>query len=161
MAAGAERTCDKVVAGGTGWARWCLVDWVVPHLCVDKLGGATREWERPSIPVFQREEIKPQNIWPKKPVGTAVRLGETPSLTREFIRETHRILEYTQTHPPGNQHQKGPICLSVAGGVTESEFRAEQAALFPPWPLPHIQCHNAVKWVALPWKIPKAPSLIM
>ena len=30
------------------------------------------------------------------------------------------------------------------------------AALFPLWPLPQRQCHNAVKRVALPWRIPKA-----
>ena len=41
--------------------------------------------------------------------------GETPSLTGEFIGETHRVLECTQTHPPGSQRQKGPVCLWVAG----------------------------------------------
>ena len=41
------------------------------------------------------------------------------------------VLELTQTHPPGNQHQKGPIYLWVAEKVTESWPRAEQAALFP------------------------------
>ena len=81
--------------------------------------------------------------------------GETPSLTGEFVGETHRVLECTQTDPHGNQHQKGPICLWVAGEVTESLQRAEQAALFPLRPLrplPNIQCHNAMMmWVALPW----------
>ena len=28
--------------------------------------------------------------------------------------------------------------------------------MFPLWPLPQRQCHNAVKRVALPWRIPKA-----
>ena len=37
--------------------------------------------------------------------------GKIPSLTGEFIGETHRVLEYTKTHPPRNQHQKDPICL--------------------------------------------------
>ena len=64
--------------------------------------------------------------------------GETPSLTGEFVRETHRVLECTQTHPPRNQHQKGAICLWVVGKVTESQPRAEQAALFPLRSLPHI-----------------------
>ena len=40
-----------------------------------------------------------------------VLVGETPRLTGELIEETHRVLECTQTHPPRNQHQKGPICL--------------------------------------------------
>ena len=43
---------------------------------------------------------------------------------QQFIGETHRILECTQAHPPGNQHQKGPICLWVAGEMTESHPRA-------------------------------------
>ena len=81
--------------------------------------------------------------------------GESPSLTGEFIGETHRVLEHTQTHPPGNQHQKGPICLWVAGKVTESHLRAQLVALFPLVPLPHIYYHNAVTWVAPPWQIPK------
>ena len=38
-----------------------------------------------------------------------------------------------------NQHQKGSICLWVAGEVTESPSRAEKVALFTLWPLPHIQ----------------------
>ena len=33
-------------------------------------------------------------------------MGETPSLIGEFVGETHRVLECTQTHPPGNQHLK-------------------------------------------------------
>ena len=57
-------------------------------------------------------------------------VGETPSLTREFIGETHRVLEHTQPHPPRNQHEKGPIFLWVVGEVTESWPRAKKAALF-------------------------------
>ena len=47
--------------------------------------------------------------------------GETPSLTGEFVGQTHRDLVHTQTHPPVNQHQKGPICLWVEREVTESQ----------------------------------------
>ena len=72
-------------------------------------------------------------------------VGKTPSLTGEFTGETHRILESTQTHSPGNQHQKGPIGLWVAGEVTENQQRTEQVALFPLRTLPHIQHHNPVK----------------
>ena len=57
--------------------------------------------------------------------------GETPSRTEEIVGETHRVLECTQPHPPGNQHHKGPICLWVAGEVTESQPGAKQVALFP------------------------------
>ena len=70
-------------------------------------------------------------------------VGETPSLIGDCISETHRVLECTQTHPPRNQHQKGPICLWVAGEVTESWLRAQQVALFPLEPLPHKQHHSA------------------
>ena len=75
-------------------------------------------------------------------------VGETPSLIGEFMRETHRVLEHTQAHEPRNQHQKGPICLWVAGEVTKSQPPALQAALFPFGSLPLIQHHNAAKWVA-------------
>ena len=75
--------------------------------------------------------------------------GETPSLTREFVGEPHRVLERTQTHLSGNQHQKGPISLWVAGEVTESQLRAEQAALFSLGPHPNIWGHKAV--VVPPW----------
>ena len=77
--------------------------------------------------------------------------GETPSLTGEFVGETHSVLEHTQTHPPGNQHQKGPIWLWVAEEVTENRQREEQAALLPLRPLPYIQRHNKLRCVALPW----------
>ena len=86
---------------------------------------------------------------------------ETPSLTGEFIGETHRVLEATQTHPPGNQHQKSPICLWVVGEVTESPLRAQQVTLFPLGPLTHRQHHKALTWIAPPSKIPKAPPLTM
>ena len=75
---------------------------------------------------------------------------EIPSLTGEFVGETHRVLECTQTHQPRNQHQKDPICLWVAEEVTESQLRAKQVSLFPLRPLPHIQWHNAVTWGARP-----------
>ena len=70
-------------------------------------------------------------------------VGETPSLTGEFFGETHGVLEHIQTHPAGNQHQKGPICLWVVEEVTESWQRVEQAGRFPLVPLPHVQRHKA------------------
>ena len=63
---------------------------------------------------------------------------ETPSLTGEFVGENYRVLEHAETHPPGNQHQKGLICLWVVVDVTESQLRAKQAALLPLCLLPHI-----------------------
>ena len=61
---------------------------------------------------------------------------ETPSLTGEFVGETHRVLECTQNHPPWNKHQKGVIGLWVEEEVTTSQLRTEQAALFPLGPSP-------------------------
>ena len=71
-----------------------------------------------------------------------VLVGETPRLTGEFTGETYVVLEHTETHPPGYQHHKGPICFWVAREVTESWPRAEQRALFPLGPLLHTvpQC---------------------
>ena len=50
--------------------------------------------------------------------------GKNPALKSVFliwVRETHRVLDCTQTHPPGNQHQKGPVCLWIAGEVSGSQ----------------------------------------
>ena len=58
-------------------------------------------------------------------------VGETASLTGESVGGTHRVLEHIQTHSPRYQHQKGPICLWVAGEVTESGVKSEQVTLFP------------------------------
>ena len=80
-------------------------------------------------------------------MGIEAAAGKSPSLTGEFVGETHRVLERAQNHLPGNQHQKGPICLWVAEEVTESWQRAEQAPLFPLGPLPDIQLLNAVRGV--------------
>ena len=80
-----------------------------------------------------------------------VAAGGIPSLTGELVGETYRVLERTHTHLLGTQHQKGPICLWVAGEVTENRQRAEQVPLFPFRSLPHVKCHNVGLWVALPW----------
>ena len=47
---------------GGGEARWWLADQVVPHTCADKLGGTTREQDKPRNPRFQCAETKPQNL---------------------------------------------------------------------------------------------------
>ena len=105
-------------------------------------------------------KLKPQNLWWEKPVGVAA-VGEATSLTGEFIGKTHGVLEHTQTHTSRNQQRKGPICLWVVGEVIESGLRTKQVVLFPLGPLPHIQYHNAARWVPLPWQISKAPPLTM
>ena len=96
------------------------------------------------------QETKASKPLAEKYVGIAVP-GETASLTGEFVGETNQVLECTQTYPPGNQHQKGPIYLWVVGEVTEILRRAEQMELFSQGPLPHTQNHNVAMWVVPPW----------
>ena len=101
----------------------------VPRLCADKLGGKSGDPEKLHNSGFQCRKRKPLPV-AVKPVGVVV-VGETPSLTRDVVGETHRVLECTQTHLPKSQYQKGPICLWVVEEVTESRSRARQVALFP------------------------------
>ena len=56
---------------------------------------------QPRVPAWGNKASKPQI----ESVVSVVSLGDTPNLTGEFIGETHRILEHTQTHLPRNQHQ--------------------------------------------------------
>ena len=107
-----------------------------------------RKITQPRVPVQGNKASKPVTV---KTWGGGLRQQKTPSLTGEFVGETHRVLEPTKTHPHGNQHKKGPICLWVEEKVTENQLRIEQAALFPLRPIPHIQCQKAVTWVAPPW----------
>ena len=43
QAARVERAGGKAAVGGLGHVRQKLVEWAVPHLCVDKPGGTTGE----------------------------------------------------------------------------------------------------------------------
>ena len=138
MGSWVERTWGKVEAGELGQARWRLEDWVVLRSCADTLGGTTGERYRPRNPGFQCGEIKPESLWLKAPVGVEAAARGTPRLTGEFIGKTHRVLEHTQTHPPGNQHWKGTIWLWVAGEVTENWQRARASApVTSQTPFPH------------------------
>ena len=84
-------------------------------------------------------------------MGVGAAVGETHSLMGEVVGKTHRGLECAQAHPLGNQHQRGPLGLWVAGEVTESWQRVEQVPLFPLRSLPHVQRDSTVMWVAPPW----------
>ena len=168
------QTSRRGRVGQMGWrgvvARWSLEDWMgeavkmddrmVPHFRVDKLGGKTGEQHRLQNPVFQFGGKKASKPLTAKTCGIGA-AEETLSLTGDFAGETHRALEHTKTHPPGNQHQKSIICLWVVVEVTESWQRAQQVTLFLLRPLPHMECHNAAMQVALPWPILKDPPLTM
>ena len=69
-------------------------------------------------------------------MGVEASAGETPSLTGEFIGETHRGLEHAQAHPLRNQQKRGPILLWVAEEVTEIQQRVDQVPLLPLGPSP-------------------------
>ena len=119
-------------------------------MSADKLGATTGERDRLHNPGIQHGKYEASKPLTVKTCGVAA-VGETPSLTGEFVGETHGVLERAQAHPPGNQHQKGPICLWVSGKVTESLLRAQQVALFLLRPLSHVQHHHTGMWFAPPW----------
>ena len=64
-----------------------------------------RQITQPRVPALEKKASEPLAV--KASEGSCT--GKTPSLTEEFIGETHRVLEHTETHAPGNHHQKGPI----------------------------------------------------
>ena len=83
---------------------------------------------------------------------------ETANLSGQSVWGAHRVQEHTQAHPlrksaPKQQLEGHQFCLQEVGEVTESGVRAEQVALFPLWPLSHIQHLNTAKRVAPPWQI--------
>ena len=41
--------------------------------------------------------------------------GEIPSLTEEFVQETHRVLECTQNHPPGSAPEGSNLLMGGGG----------------------------------------------
>ena len=57
--------------------------------------------------------------------------GGTPSLTGEFGRETHRVLECTQNLPTWESATAHPNLLVGSRGSDLKPVRAEQVALFP------------------------------
>ena len=65
--------------------------------------GGARQTTKPKVSVRKTKDSKPQDV--KKSVGVVV-VGETTSLTGQFVGETHRVLKCTQTHPPANQYLK-------------------------------------------------------
>ena len=64
------------------------------------MGGA-KQTAQPRAPAQGNKASNPRL---KTPVGVEEPAGKTPSLTGEFVEETHRGLECAQTHPLRNQH---------------------------------------------------------
>ena len=107
--------------GGQGSGR--RTTRVIPHLHADKPGGKHgSETDHKMLETtfsFSAGKLKTQNqrLW-KRSVGIMA-VGETPSLTGEYIGETYRVLKYP----------KGTNCLREAREARESVI-TEQAALF-------------------------------
>ena len=97
-------------AGAGRQERWQLLECVVPQLNADKPGRnnwGAKQTMQPSVPALGNKASKPlteKNLW-------GPRQQEKLPDSQEFFGETHRVLECTQTHPYGSQHQKGPVCL--------------------------------------------------
>ena len=126
-------------------ARW-LVDQVVPHLRADKSGGATGEQDRWHNPEFQHRETKPQNLWLKKLVGVEA-AGETPSLTGNFVGETHRVLEHTQAHPVISTRKAQFACGQQRKWLKASwELNKQHCSLSDPSPIYSF----TTQWQGLP-----------
>ena len=101
-----------------------------------------RQTAQPRLPAWEKKASKSLAV----KICRVAAAGETPSLTGEFVGDTHRVLECTKTHPPGprmytnpptrNQHQKGPICLWVVVEVTETsgELSKQHRSLSDPFP---------------------------
>ena len=82
-------------------------------------------------------------------MGVEVPVGETPSLTGEFVGETPQGPRACTSPPTRESAPEGPS-LIVGSGVTEIQQRVEQVALLPIRPLSHKQCHRAATNVTLP-----------
>ena len=100
--------------------------------------GTTGEWDSPRNPGFQYEEIKPQNLWLKKPVGVEM-VGETPSLTGEFVGETRRDPQSPRTYtklPTWKSAPEGPnLFVGSGGGEASRELTRPRSSLSDPSPI--------------------------
>ena len=130
---------------------------MIPHLRADKPGAAAGERYRPHNPRFWQGNKASKPLASEVCGGCSSRINFQPH-GRVHWRDPQSPRACTN-HPPGNQHQRGPICLWVAGKVSEDGLRAKWAALFLLGTLPNAQHHNTAMGVALPWRIPKALPL--
>ena len=111
--------------------------WVAPRsptlLQINQTNGG--EQSRPHIPGLQLREIKPQTSELEHLWGLGQQQEKLPA-SQERSLERPTGAWSVRAHPLGNQHQRGPIGLWVAGEVTENQQRVEQVALFPLGPSP-------------------------
>ena len=88
---------------GSGW--WTLRSHIHAQINLEEQSGSETDRATPGL---QCGEVSLKPLI-ENPFGVEAAVGETPSLTGEFIGETHRGLERAQVHPLGNQHQRGPV----------------------------------------------------
>ena len=79
---------SKVAAGGPGEAAECGAGWARLQL-LDQVTDP-----QPRVPA---QGNKASNLCLQTPAGVETAAGETPSLTGEFVGETHRVLGRAQT----------------------------------------------------------------
>ena len=70
-------------------------------------------------------------------MGVVVAVGETPSLTGEFVGETHMVLECTQTHPPRESAPQGPNLLVGSRGSDWKPAESPASGIVPFQTPPH------------------------
>ena len=88
------------IVGLMGQAVRPLADPTAPHSHIDKPGGELKRLRNPGL---QLGEISLKLLIENTHGGEAA-VGETPSLTGEFIGEAQRGLEPAKAHPLRNQH---------------------------------------------------------
>ena len=117
--------------GQSGCAgRQGLVDRAIPHSLADKPGGTNGERGRPQNPGFQHGEIKDS-----KPLAVKTCEGCGGRRNSQFhsrvLWRNPRVLECTQTHPPGNQHLKGHNLLVESEGSDQKWGESPASGIVP------------------------------
>ena len=136
MGSWGKRMHGKAADGGQ--VRWRLGDWTVPRSSADKPGGTTGEVDRWHNPGFQWGEIKPQKPLTEKTCGSCGGGRNSQPHRKVCWRDPQGPRMYTSS-PTWESAPEGPNLLVGSGG---SDWKY--------WPLPHIQHHTTVTWVAHP-----------
>ena len=127
------------------------------HRLIGRNGRGVKQTTQPRTPEWGNKASK---LWLKTPVGVEAAAGETPSLTGEWVGETHRGLEREQAHPPTRKSApEGPSLIVGSRGSDWNPAESGASSSAPSQPLTHVQHHSAATSVTPPWWTPKAPPL--
>ena len=146
--------------GGSWWTGWGG-SWEAggpAFACgwIRRNNWGARQTMQPRVPVWGNKTSTP--LTEKTCGGWGSRRNSQPH-RRVHWRDPQGPRMYTSPHS-WESAPEGSNLLVGSRGSDLKPVRAEQVALFPLWPLLHIQCHNTAKWAVPPWWIPKAPPLI-